>query len=463
MFNIITFASECHKWNSKLTPATKTHLKKVEHHLDHLEADGGTNTHDALRMAIQEEDADTIYVLSDGEPTHGITNTRDIINDVKRWISQRKRPITINTIAFLMGHTYDDPKPRQFMGQLASLTPGGVFRCCDPFAKDDEDFIRDGLNSSSTFDQDPNFASFFQQRMATVPQFNSITNQPISFVPMPSQNSNAPGNQPSTDYKKVDYKAIANQRIRAPNDISIPNAKEIKGHTMYTIDIHIDGLLPNKSIHWIVTHPFNEFEKLHNRMKNHINMKHLSDSLKLPPHTIFHHSDPNFVEQRRVQLESYLRTMYHYFNPEEFPDFDVFLMYDLNLSQAIAEQQITDQLASTSIQNPFPTFQTPTYQPNPYNGQPNILPNQPLSPQPNPYNGQPNILPNQPLSLQPSLPPQNIPPQPAYTLPPDQQTNYTPPFTPQIYNSQQTNYNSTPLNDQQSVQPPNNQPSAPFI
>jgi hypothetical protein len=55
-------------------------------------------------------EADTIYLLSDGEPTTGITDTRDILYDLQIWIRKRGKPLTINTIAFLMGHHTNDPK-----------------------------------------------------------------------------------------------------------------------------------------------------------------------------------------------------------------------------------------------------------------------------------------------------------------------------------------------------------------
>ena len=62
--------------------------------------------------AISEEHADAIYLLSDGEPTHGVSDMRDIIFDVKQWIANRSKPLQINTIAFLMGHERDESAVR---------------------------------------------------------------------------------------------------------------------------------------------------------------------------------------------------------------------------------------------------------------------------------------------------------------------------------------------------------------
>lgn len=95
---------------------------------------------------MEELYVEDIYLLSDGEPTHGITNTRDIIADIQSWNLRRKNPVRINTIAFLMGHYTNDPKvlyfyevifliiiyqPRQLMASIAATT-GGVYRCLDP-------------------------------------------------------------------------------------------------------------------------------------------------------------------------------------------------------------------------------------------------------------------------------------------------------------------------------------------
>jgi len=397
MFNIISFSSEAHKWNSKLTPATKEHLKKAEHHLDHMEAEGGTNTHDALKMAIlHEEDADTVYLLSDGEPTHGNTDMNSIINDVKSWINKRKRPITIHTIAFLMGHPSNDPTPRRFMAKLASLTPEGVFRCCDPFSQEDEEYIRDGLTSSSTFDQDPTFASYFAQKITQIPQFNSMPNQ-LTIQPQL--------------FPTIDYKLISMQRVRTPQDILIPKSEELKGHTLYSIEINIKDLFPNnKVLSWTVKHSFDDFEKLHHHMKNHISQKKLSDKLKLPASTLFHHSDAHFVEQRRIQLEAYIKLMYVSFYPGEFSDLDLFLMYDTHLSQAITEQRILDQQNLVSQSSGQPT-QFP----------PNVTPNsQQFTPQLNTFNAQPQFNSQQP--------PYNLPPYSAQQ-PYQQQASYTQQYT----------------------------------
>ncbi|CAF4848019.1 unnamed protein product [Rotaria socialis] len=163
-FNIIHFDTHVHRWKECLTLATPHHLKQAEHYLDHLEAKGQTNTHDALQEALCDEEADTIYLLSGGEPSMGM-NT--ILSDLQVWLQQRQHPCVIHTIAFLMGHTSDDPKPRKFMAKIAAMT-GGVFRCMDPCTPIHQEFGDDLYSDDPDFNDDE-FLDFFQERLKDVP------------------------------------------------------------------------------------------------------------------------------------------------------------------------------------------------------------------------------------------------------------------------------------------------------
>ena len=60
------FSTDVRLWKPSLVPADSHHLKQAEHHLNHMEEGGGTNTHEALRIALQSNEVDTIYFLSDG-------------------------------------------------------------------------------------------------------------------------------------------------------------------------------------------------------------------------------------------------------------------------------------------------------------------------------------------------------------------------------------------------------------
>jgi len=164
-FNIIHFNTHVHRWKHSLTSAISHHLKEAKHYLDHLEPDEQTNTYDALKQALTDEEADTIYLLSDGEPS---MDMRTILFDLKIWLQQRRNPCVIHTVAFLMGHTNNDPKPREFMAQVATIA-GGVFRCMDPFTPQHQEFGGDLYNDNPNFNDDE-FVQFFQGRLRDVPQ-----------------------------------------------------------------------------------------------------------------------------------------------------------------------------------------------------------------------------------------------------------------------------------------------------
>lgn len=163
-FNIIHFDNHVRHWKNSLTLATPEHLKQAEHYLDHLEAKGQTNTYDALRTALSDEEVDTIYLLSGGEPS---MDPNLILSDLKVWLQQRRKSCIVHTIAFLMGHVLDDPKPRKFMAKIAAMT-GGVFRCMDAFAPLNQELSDDSYSDDPDFNDD-NFVDFFQEKLKDVP------------------------------------------------------------------------------------------------------------------------------------------------------------------------------------------------------------------------------------------------------------------------------------------------------
>jgi hypothetical protein len=163
-FNIMHFGTHVHQWKYSLTHATLYHLKEAEHYLDHLEPHGQTNTYNALKQALMDEEADTIYLLSDGEPS---MDMRTVLLDLKVWLQRRRNPCVIHAIAFLMGHTQNDPRPREFMAEVAAIS-GGVFRCIDPFTPLHQEFGGDSYSDNPNFSDDE-FVQFFEGRLSDVP------------------------------------------------------------------------------------------------------------------------------------------------------------------------------------------------------------------------------------------------------------------------------------------------------
>jgi Mg-chelatase subunit ChlD len=99
LFNIFSFSSGVGRWleSGIATANAKSRAEAIEF-VERLGAGGATNLYDTLKMAFEDPDVDTIYVLSDGEPTAGeVTDPHQIREDVKRWNQHRR--IVIHTIA----------------------------------------------------------------------------------------------------------------------------------------------------------------------------------------------------------------------------------------------------------------------------------------------------------------------------------------------------------------------------
>jgi hypothetical protein len=86
---------------------------------------GMTNTYGALEAAFSDKAVDTIYFLSDGNPTTGTTvNHQEILTAVRRW--NQGRNVHIYTIGLLVGKygNEDHEKLKSFLKSLASQNGG---------------------------------------------------------------------------------------------------------------------------------------------------------------------------------------------------------------------------------------------------------------------------------------------------------------------------------------------------
>jgi hypothetical protein len=130
-FTVLAFATNVVQWTTGLVNATQTNIKNAIEFGNKYPANGGTNSHEALRMAFNYPGVETIYFLSDGQPSSGTkTDPNAIIADVRSWNPRGK--VKINSIALLMGARSDDNKPlsRSFMKALSDVT-GGTFRALE--------------------------------------------------------------------------------------------------------------------------------------------------------------------------------------------------------------------------------------------------------------------------------------------------------------------------------------------
>ncbi len=99
-FNIIFFSTEYSKTYEHLSPMNIQNYRKVKKTINSTNAKDQTNLYDPLEEALLDPYVDTIYLLSDGDPTCGkYVLTNDILFSVNQ--INRLRGIQINTISIL--------------------------------------------------------------------------------------------------------------------------------------------------------------------------------------------------------------------------------------------------------------------------------------------------------------------------------------------------------------------------
>ncbi|MCP3916638.1 MAG: VWA domain-containing protein [bacterium] len=97
-FNMIFFATGAETWKRKLTAMSPKARRQATEHTQEQEAVGATAAYDALALAFQDDDIDTIYLLTDGEPTVGrIVDPSRLRDAIASWNETRR--ITIHGIS----------------------------------------------------------------------------------------------------------------------------------------------------------------------------------------------------------------------------------------------------------------------------------------------------------------------------------------------------------------------------
>ena len=99
LFNIFAFSNGIARWQKEgIGVNTGQSRQDALTWIERLGASGGTNLYDSIKMAFEDADVDTVFVLSDGEPTVGeVIDPHRIREDVAFWNEHRK--IKINAIA----------------------------------------------------------------------------------------------------------------------------------------------------------------------------------------------------------------------------------------------------------------------------------------------------------------------------------------------------------------------------
>lgn len=95
--NILFFAERVRSWQRHLVPLSRSQSLQAEKFVLGQHAAGGTNLHGALQKALADPETDTLYILSDGEPTVGRLVDPYAIRTAVRRLNPRQR-IRIHTI-----------------------------------------------------------------------------------------------------------------------------------------------------------------------------------------------------------------------------------------------------------------------------------------------------------------------------------------------------------------------------
>lgn len=102
-FNIITFSGGVQGWERSLVAADEKNRASATSFVERLRANGGTAIYDALAEAFDDSEIDTIYFLSDGDPSAGVVVDPAMIrSEIGRWNSSRH--VTIHCIAVGQDH-----------------------------------------------------------------------------------------------------------------------------------------------------------------------------------------------------------------------------------------------------------------------------------------------------------------------------------------------------------------------
>jgi len=89
-FNIVVFSGGVSSWSDELAELTQETLEDAKTFVTRLGANGGTNLFGALKLAMSDPNVDTVYVLSDGEPSAGdVTDPSAIRRIIGEWNARR--------------------------------------------------------------------------------------------------------------------------------------------------------------------------------------------------------------------------------------------------------------------------------------------------------------------------------------------------------------------------------------
>ncbi len=95
LFNIIAFKDKASFFSKESVPAAPETIKHAERFVSELTSNRATDVYGAFEKIVQTAPArnpSNIILISDGRPTHGVVNSRELINSITR-INKKVRPV----------------------------------------------------------------------------------------------------------------------------------------------------------------------------------------------------------------------------------------------------------------------------------------------------------------------------------------------------------------------------------
>ena len=98
LLNILFFGSDIRPWQDELVQLVPKVRDQAIEHVRKFPMGGSTNIYDALELAFADERVDTIYLLTDGEPSSGkVVDPTEIRSRIGRL--NRTRKVVIHTVS----------------------------------------------------------------------------------------------------------------------------------------------------------------------------------------------------------------------------------------------------------------------------------------------------------------------------------------------------------------------------
>lgn len=112
-FNVITFATEAKRHSPTLMDATEENVRKANKFIDAIKAIGGTNINEGLTQAFEMQSDDKarpfmVCFITDGDPTVGVTDPKQILANVKAANKTGARIFSIGVGEELNVHLVDE-------------------------------------------------------------------------------------------------------------------------------------------------------------------------------------------------------------------------------------------------------------------------------------------------------------------------------------------------------------------